>query len=128
MKSDGDKQGLVSAVVAEALSGTWINTLANPTTFTKVTITPGDLGLLTIDMVGASTPPDDLGPVVAVGYCQSVSANHAIAFTAIYDLSFKQMIVTAHLEASQLEIESFSRFIDGSGRSSYYTIDTFRRG
>jgi hypothetical protein len=54
--------------------------------------------------------------------------NNAIAFTATYELSFKQMIVTGHLEAAQLEVESFSRFTDGSGRSSYYTNDTFVRG
>jgi hypothetical protein len=115
MKSDGEQKSAVPVGIADALVGLWINTNPNPTTFASISID------LTINV-------GDVGAIVALTYCESVSAKNPVAFTATYNLSFKQMIVTGHLEGAQLDVESFSTFTDGSGRSAYHTIDTFVRG
>jgi hypothetical protein len=50
-----------------------------------------------------------------------------VAFTATYNFPFKQTILTGVLQNATLTIESFNRFTDGSGRSSYFTVDTFKQ-
>lgn len=77
---------------------------------------------LTVHVFGACHPtPCDWGTVAGIAYAESVSATEAIAFTAVYDQGFKDVIVTGLLDQGSLIFETFNRFKDASGRSNYYS-------
>lgn len=77
---------------------------------------------LTVQGFGACTPtPCDWGVVGGFAYGDSVVATEAIAFSARYDFTFKETIVTGHLDNGTLIVETYDKFKDGSGRSDYYS-------
>jgi len=77
---------------------------------------------LTVQGFGSCTPtPCDWGVVEGTAYGESVVATEAIAFSARYDFSFKETIVTGHVDNGTLIVETFDKFKDSSGRSNYYS-------
>ncbi|HVS14344.1 MAG TPA: hypothetical protein VMV46_10485 [Thermoanaerobaculia bacterium] len=83
---------------------------------------------LTVHVFGACQPtPCDWGAVEGIAYAENVSADQAIAFTAPYRFSFKDVIVTGLLDQGTLIVETYNRFKDGSGRSNYYSRGYFCR-
>jgi hypothetical protein len=84
---------------------------------------------LTVQGFGSCSPtPCDWGVVEGIAYGESVVATEAIAFSARYDFSFKETIVTGHLDNGTLIVETFDKFKDGSGRSNYYSRVYLCRG
>ena len=116
------------AVFPGTILGTWVN--VNPATRGLVKIVV-DLtgGTLHVHPFGACVPtPCDWTQKKGIAYAENVSATHAVAFSAVFGQGFKNTIVAAHLEGRLLCVETFNDFIDGSGRSDYYTREMFRHG
>jgi len=84
--------------------------------------------VFTVQLFGARTPtPCDWGVMRGVVYSESVSSAVGIAFTAHYKFSFKEVVVTGHLDQGCLTLEHYNRFTDGSGRCDYYMKERFCR-
>ena len=84
--------------------------------------------VFTVQLFGARTPtPCDWGVVRGVVYSESVSSAVGIPFTAHYKFSFKEVVVTGHLDQGCLTLEYYNRFTDGSGRCDYYMKERFCR-
>ncbi len=116
--------GMAQAMPADFV-GTWTN--LNPSTrgIVKVVITPA----LQMQNFGACTPAlCDMGAVQMVTYGNSVAdLNHKFG-TAHYDLSFKKIEVVAKLTGNKImTVETFNRFIDGSGRQNYYSGERYKK-
>jgi hypothetical protein len=108
-------------MVSHPLLGTWANCNKATRGLVKVTITASG-PCVNVHAFGACTSkPCDWGPVAGTLYAADVSSKEAVAFTAIYEFSFKLTIVVGHLDAGSLVVETFDRFTDGSGRSNYYS-------
>lgn len=116
------------AVFPGTLLGTWVN--VNPATRGMVKVIVELAGAtLSVHPFGACVPtPCDWGRRNAIAYAANVSARPAIAFSVVFPQGFKNTIVVGHLEGSFLEVETFNDFVDGSGRSDYYSRELFRRG
>lgn len=85
-------------------------------------------GVLTVHPFGACVPKAcDWGTVKGLAYSESVSSADAVAFTAIFEFSFKETIITGHLCGGCLVVETYNHFTDGSGRCDYYSRDCFCR-
>jgi hypothetical protein len=116
--------GATPAVVSPAaLIGTWTNT--NPATkdLVKIVISAAGSGI-SVETFGACVPtPCPWGSVPGTAYAANVSSSPAVAFSAQYKFSFSQVIVVGHLQGQYLEVETFTLFTDGSGRSNLYTTD-----
>lgn len=103
------------------LVGKWNNCDKNTRGVVRVVLgTKGSA--LTVQVFGACTPtPCDWGVVAGIAYGESVVATEAIAFSARYTFSFKEAIVTGHLDNGTLILETYNKFTDASGRSNYYS-------
>jgi hypothetical protein len=117
-KALGDAKGALSL---KNLTGRWNN--CDKDTRGLVRLVLGAKGsTLTVQGFGACVPsPCDWGVVAGTAYGESVSATEAIAFSAFYDFSFKETIVTGHLDGGTLIVETYDKFKDGSGRANYYS-------
>jgi hypothetical protein len=118
------ESGATPAVVSPApLVGTWINTVKTTRDLVKIIIAASGSGI-SVQAFGACTPsPCVWGTVPGLDYAANVSASPAVAFTAHYTFSFAQVILVGHLQGKYLEVETFTQFTDGSGRSNLYTTD-----
>ena len=116
--------GATPAVVSPAtLVGTWNNTNKATNDIVKIIIAAAGSNI-TVQAFGACVPsPCVWGSVPGFAYATNVSSSPAVAFTAQYKFSFAQVTVVGHLQGSFLEVESFTEFTDGSGRSNLYTTD-----
>jgi hypothetical protein len=116
--------GAAPAVVTPAaLVGTWNNTDSATRDLVKIVIAAAGSGI-TVDAYGACSPsPCVWGAVPGFAYASNVSATPAEAFSAQYTFSFAKVIVVGHLNGKFLDVETFTVFTDGSGRSNLYTTD-----
>jgi hypothetical protein len=116
--------GAAAAIVSPApLLGTWTNTDKATKDLVKVIIAASGSGI-SVDAFGACVPtPCVWGPVPGIAYAANVSSSPAVAFSAQYKFSFALVIVVGHLQGKYLEVETFTEFTDGSGRSNIYTTD-----
>lgn len=123
---DGDKELKTalhpSAVVAPtAVLGTWLNCDHATRGVVRVMITAAGTGI-NIQAFGACSPtPCDWGVTQGIVYADNVTASSAVAFHATYKFPFKETIVSGRLDGAMLLLETFDRFTDNSGRSSYYS-------
>lgn len=114
-------------VTPSALVGTWTNINAHTRDLVKVVISASGSSI-SVEAYGACSPtPCDWGKVSGLAYAANVSASAAVAFSANYTFSFSKVILTGHLKGSELIVESFTQFTDGSGRSNLYTTDTMKK-
>ena len=118
------ESGAAPAVVSPApLLGTWHNTVPATKDLVKIIIAASGSGI-SVQAFGACTPsPCVWGTVPGIDYAASVSSSPAVAFSAHYTFSFAQVILVGHLQGKYLEVETFTQFTDGSGRSNLYTTD-----
>lgn len=109
----------------KALVGRWKNCDQDTGGLVEVVV-KSSKGTLYVNPFGACSPtPCDWGARKGIAYSESVSSNQAVAFTAIFEFSFKQTIVTGHLSGGCLIVETYSHFTDGSGRCDYYSRECF---
>jgi hypothetical protein len=116
--------GAIAAVVSPAtLVGTWNNTNKATNDIVKIIITAAG-SAISVQVFGACVPsPCVWGSVPGFAYAANVSSGAAVAFSAQYKFSFAQVSVVGHLQGHHLEVETFTEFTDGSGRSNLYTTD-----
>jgi hypothetical protein len=116
--------GAAAAVVSPAtLIGTWNNTNKATNDIVKIIIAAAGSGI-SVQVFGACVPsPCVWGSVPGFAYAANVSSGAAVAFSAQYKFSFAQISVVGHLQGHHLEVETFTEFTDGSGRSNLYTTD-----
>jgi len=120
--------GATAMVVTPApLAGTWVNVNSSTKDLVKVVITASGSGM-TVNPYGACVPnPCNWGSVAGTAYAANVSSSRAVAFSADFDFGFSRVTVVGHLHGSELLVETFTVFTDGSGRSNLYTTDTLKK-
>lgn len=115
-----------ATVSPAALFGTWIAPSTSRNLVKIVFAASG--GGITVHAFGACSPtPCDWGVVSGLVYSANVSSTQAVAFSAQYRFSFSQAIIVGHIQGKQLIVETFTHFIDGSGRDDYYDTDVMTR-
>lgn len=121
MEHHGAAVATAVAIAPTLLLGTWNNCDHGTRGLLRVVIAAAGAGI-TVQAFGSCTPtPCDWGKVAGLAYAENVTAPNGIAFTAVYKLGFKETILVGHLDAGMLMVETFDNFIDGSGRSDYYS-------
>jgi hypothetical protein len=113
------------------LIGDWTNIDPSASALTRVVITDSGTDLV-VHVWGKCHPTDcDWGPVPGNVYGRTVKDNlvaTAHAISAVSRSGFSETLIIAHLTAPEhLQIEIMTRFIDGSGRTSYANVGTFTR-
>lgn len=112
-------------------AGQWVNTDSNTRGLTSLSIEV--IGKrLRIQAWGKCHPSDCAwGWAEGTVHTTSVEANpveKAEAVTTLYVSSFSQTILIIRpIEGDRLQVETFNKFTDKSGRSDYVTVDTFRK-
>lgn len=104
------------------LTGTWRNTNANSDGIVGM-IATAEEHVLWIDLFGSS----DWGRVRAEVFYERNDEGLEQPFTASYDFGFMDVVLQGFLRQGVLVILSFTRFKDGSGRSSYFSKEFFYR-
>lgn len=124
-EAEAEREALAAVVGPAALVGTWNACNAATRNLVRVVIAASG-SAITVQALGACTPtPCDWGSVPGLAYAANVTASTAVAFTARYEFSFKEVIVTGVLDNGSLIVETFNHFTDGSGRSDYYSKGYF---
>ena len=121
----------VASAQTSELLGEWHNIDSSTPGLTKVVITE-NRSEVAVHAWGKCHPEDcDWGPVFGNVYGKTVrdnliSAAHAIS--AMLQTNFSETLLIVHLVGpNRLQVETMTRFTDGSGRSSYARVDTFSR-
>jgi hypothetical protein len=112
-----------ATVSAAPLIGTWKN--INPSTrdIVEVVIAASGSGI-SVNVYGACSPtPCNWGSVAGTAYAANVSSSPAVAFSAQYSFSFAQVLVVGTHAGKHLNVQTFTNFTDGSGRSNLHTAD-----
>lgn len=113
------------------LLGAWTN--VDPTTQSLVRFTLAPSGTdVTVHAYGACTPtPCDWGTAAGTVYATKVSSPDGVAFSALYTFSFAQVLLTGIMDGTPsvpyLNVQEFTKFTDGSGRSNYYVKERFAK-
>jgi len=112
---------LPEAVIPAPIVGTWVNGDHHTRGLVRLMIAANG-NEITVHAFGACTPtPCDWGTVPGLVYADNVTANPAVAFTAIYTFAFKQTTLVGKLLNGALVVETFDHFTDKSGRADYYS-------
>ena len=109
------------AVTAQPILGTWVNCDHQTRGLVRLMITAAGNEVM-IHAFGACTPtPCDWGAVPGIIYADNVTATPAVAFTAVFNFTFKHTTIVGHLLNGALVVETFDHFTDRSGRADYYS-------
>jgi len=109
-----------------ALPGVWINTAATGNVRAVVLTRSG--ALLQVHAYGYCSPdPCNWGTVTGVTFGSSISATTGGTFLARYGFSFADKLLdgTVNAAGTLLSVRTWTEFTDHSGRSNYYTTETF---
>ncbi|BAY11640.1 hypothetical protein [Calothrix sp. NIES-2098] len=125
---------LAAALVSPTLAapadfvGTWVNKDSNTRGVTRVVITSAGSNKLNIQVFGKCHPTDcDWGTAPVTTYGLNVQdTNHTYA-TANYNKGFSNTLLTLDHAGSQIMLQSFTQFLDNSGRQNYYSRDYFQK-
>ncbi|MBD2666620.1 hypothetical protein B6N60_02084 [Richelia sinica FACHB-800] len=125
---------LATALVSPAVAapsdfvGTWVNKDTNTRGITRLVITSGGGNTLNIQVFGKCHPTDcDWGSTSLVTYGLNVQDNDHTYGTANYNQGFSNNILTINLGGQQVMLQSFTQFLDNSGRQNYYSRDYFQK-
>ncbi|MDZ8055308.1 MAG: hypothetical protein RMX68_000265 [Aulosira sp. ZfuVER01] len=125
---------LAAALVSPALAapadfvGTWVNKDSNTRGVTRLVVTSAGGNKLNIQVFGKCHPTDcDWGTTSVTTYGLNVQdTNHTYA-TANYNKGFSNTLLTLDHAGSQIMLQSFTQFLDNSGRQNYYSRDYFQK-
>jgi hypothetical protein len=100
--------------------------------FTEITVVPGDRDIeLTLSAAGGSLldpgRPGQVIPVRGAAFGDGVHGGPAVGFLAESESSFQRLVLAAYLTKGLLAIDTFTTFLDSSGRSAYRARDHFYR-
>ena len=112
-------------------AGTWTNIDPKTRGLTRLEISLNG-NKVSVHAYGSCHPRDcDWGEAMAIAYAPSVESiltetAHALTITYNRDYADQIMIIRS-VEGERLQVELFTHFKDGSGRSDYTTVDNFRQ-
>jgi len=97
--------------------------------FTEVTVTPADRHIdLTLRAAGGvASDPGRLVAMRGLAFGDRVEGGPAAGFLAESESSFQRLVLAAYLTKGLLAIDTYSTFVDGSGRRPYRARDHFFR-
>jgi hypothetical protein len=109
------------ASTANDLVGTWVNDDTNTRGITKIVVTGNSSSGYKIHAYGQCHPSDcDWGTVPMTTYGDSVQDTTHKAGTAVYKPGFAETLLTLNAGApNKLSVQSFTKFLDHSGRQNY---------
>lgn len=108
------------------LVGDWVNTKPDSSYLVRVVLTQQD-NRLVFRAYGANEPdPIDWGEIEAVPYTTGTSLM-AGGFHAFYNLHGVETHLVANQKLGILVIQSYTRYLDGSGRTSHFAREFFHR-
>lgn len=115
----------------DRFTGSWTNVDPDTSGVTRVAVVATANGI-EVHVWGRCHPTDcDWGTVQGYAYAGAVQERlpaQARVISAVYRTSFSETIAVMHaVAAGQLQIESLTRFLDNSGRTSYSSVATFAR-
>lgn len=85
-------------------------------------------GRLLVRAFGATLPSlCDWGEVPAAVFADGPESSAPRAFTARFDLGFKEVSLQAKVKKGVLVVANFNRFSDGSGRAPFFSREFFYR-
>ena len=98
----------------------------------RAVVSPLQPGWVRLAAYGACAPsPCRWGGIRARLFAENAGSGRGTGLTATYDHGFSLVTVTAHLtrrfEPPMLRVETYTRFVDGSGRSDYWDSAYLRR-
>lgn len=118
-----------SASLAQ-FAGDWNNVDPNTGGITKLSIAVSGASA-NVHAWGKCHPTDcDWGSVDAFAFSPDVSSDpvsQAQALMATFVTSFSETTLFINAQGSQLSVQSYTRFTDGSGRSNYDSSDLFKK-
>jgi hypothetical protein len=106
--------------------GAWTSTNRDTQGIARVVIRR-DGDWLFVRPFGACTPVCDWGETRADVFVDGPGSTRAYAFTARFDLGFKETAFQAKVEKGVLVVANFNRFKDGSGRANFFGREFFYR-
>jgi hypothetical protein len=115
----------------DRMTGNWVNMDSNTGGLVRLEVLGTETNLR-VHAWGACTPtPCDWGEVGAFAYGPNVSANltsSARVISAQFVTSFSEtLLLLRPTGADQIQVETMTRFTDGSGRTGYTSVETFQR-
>lgn len=125
MRADAKAMAGAKTGVA-ALLGTWVNAKRNTDHVAKVVVTERD-GALFVRLYGSSAgEPVDWGEVEAIPYAFTGTTEVA-GFHARYELGVTHIEIAANVKLGILVIQTYTSFMDESGRLSQFSREFFYR-
>jgi hypothetical protein len=125
MKAD-QRHSVKEPVDLSPLIGDWVNTKPDTSYLVRVVLTEQD-GRLVFRGYGANEPDSiDWGEVDAVPYVAGTS-HMAGGFQATYNLDGIETQVVANQKLGVLVLNLYTRYLDGSGRTSHFTREFYHR-
>ena len=111
--------------------GTWVNMNPNTSGITRFVVRSTGSNTLNIRVFGKCHPTDcDWGTTQLITYGSSVQdSDHKFA-TANYRPGFSSTLLTFNLNVRnrrQITLQSFTQFLDNSGRQNYSSVEGFQR-
>jgi hypothetical protein len=109
------------------LTGTWMNADHKTRDLIRLMIELKG-NEITVHAFGACTPnPCDWGAVPGMVFAESVCSVPSVAFTSLYKFDFAEITLVGRLYKEALFVETFTHFIDHSGRADYFAMDVMTR-
>lgn len=126
MKAD-ERPSVDSPIDTSSLLGEWFNTKADTIYLKKLSLSERN-GSLMINAYGTSDGDlIDWGEVEAIPYPLGISSPVAGGFHALYSLDGIETLLVSNQKLGIMVIQSYTRYLDGSGRSRHFTREFFRR-
>ena len=113
-----------------SLLGTWHNVHPNTAGLITVIVTRGTGNSLNIHPFGNCTPtPCDIGTFTGITYGVNSQSTTGSRFVAPHDAGFKREIYVGQAIAANgtLQVDYYSQYTDGSGRSNFVISEFFSR-
>ena len=126
MKAD-ERPSVDGSIDTSSLLGEWFNTKAD-TIYIKKAILSDRNGSLIVNIYGASDGDlIDWGEAEAIPYAAGASSLVAAGFHALYSLDGIETLLVSNHKLGIIVIQSYTRYLDGSGRSRHFGREFFHR-
>ncbi|NEO64683.1 MAG: hypothetical protein F6J98_31480 [Moorea sp. SIO4G2] len=126
MKAD-ERPSVDGSIDVSSVLGEWFNTKPDTNYIKKVILSERN-GSLIINAYGASDGGlIDWGEAEAIPYGSGISSLMAAGFHALFTLDGIETHLVSNQKLSILCIQSYTRYLDGSGRIGHFSREFFHR-
>ncbi|WP_414623145.1 hypothetical protein [Calothrix sp. CCY 0018] len=126
MKAD-ERPSVDGSIDISSLLGEWFNTKADTIYLKKVILSERN-GSLIINCYGVSDEGlIDWGEAEAIPYGSGTSSAIAAGFHALFNLDEIETHLVSNQKLNILVIQSYTRYLDGSGRIGHFSREFFHR-